>query len=201
MGTVCVETRQHRSRASPSQRGSTREAGDRALQTNRSAQRYVQRPPTTASGPPPHCGGEAQNVDVSQKLPHRSGIERPENSTVCCFQRDGAEAGPWRSTREAGDRALQTNRSARRYVQDPHHRKRSLSPGAVLTEDLFRRFAPPSPKGKASPPDCSSGVRTHCGWGGREETLCRFQSLVCAIVGMGVLLTHNGGGQPQEENG
>ena len=77
----------------------------------------------------------------------------------------------------------------------------SRTDGPVLAEDLFRRFAPPSPKGKASPPDCSSGVRTHCGWGGREETLCRFHSLVCAIVGMGVLLTHNGGGQPQEENG
>ena len=46
-------------------------------------------------------------MTAAQKRPHRSGSERPENSTVCCFQRAGAEAGPWGSTREAGDRAPQ----------------------------------------------------------------------------------------------
>ena len=45
------------------------------------------------------CSIQWRNAGQS-KLPHVNGIERPENSTVCCFQRDGAEAGPWRSTRE-----------------------------------------------------------------------------------------------------
>ena len=41
----------------------------------------------------PHCGGEAY-IARSNRLfsfPHRSGIERPENSPVDCFQRDGAD--------------------------------------------------------------------------------------------------------------
>ena len=126
-------------------------------------------------------GGFAWKQDsIAAELPHRSGIERPENSTVCCFQRDGAEAGPWRSTREAGDRALLTNRSARRYVQRPPppqavplSRVPSRTGGPVLAEDLFRRFAPPSPKGKASPPDGFSGARCHLRMG---------EALVCDAV-------------------
>ena len=39
----------------------------------------------------PHCGGEAFGRAASHTvLPHRSGIERPENSPVESFQQDGA---------------------------------------------------------------------------------------------------------------